>query len=95
LARWQSFAGNVRAQQVAKILGACQYRLSSREAFAKDAPLIGAGIGQFLVRELAELLGRGYVDFSVCCPETSAESELSTADCAPAVAVACLLRECD
>jgi uncharacterized hydantoinase/oxoprolinase family protein len=92
-ARWQDFAGNLRTQQVLKILRACQYRLSLQEEFALDAPLISAGIGRFLVRELAELLGRSTVDFSVCCPETSTASELSTADCAPAVAVACLLRK--
>ena len=91
LARWQAFAGNLRAQQLEKIRRACQVRLSLQEEFAPDAPLIGAGIGRFLVRELAELLGRDTVDFSACCPETVAESELSTADCAPAVAVACLL----
>jgi len=91
LIRWQNFAANLRTQQVAKILCACQYRLNLHKAFTADAPLIGAGIGRFLVRELAELLGRDYVDFSACCPEVSAESELSTADCAPAVAVAYLL----
>jgi probable H4MPT-linked C1 transfer pathway protein len=90
-ARWRNFAGNLRAQQLEKIRRACQYRLSLHEEFAPDAPLIGAGIGRFLVRELAELLGRDTVDFSACCPETVAISELSVADCAPAVAVACLL----
>ncbi|MEI6707460.1 MAG: hydantoinase/oxoprolinase family protein [Methylococcales bacterium] len=92
LARWREFADNLRIQQVAKILRACQVQLSLHDDFPTDAPLIGAGIGRFLVRELAELLGRSCVDFSACCPEVSAESELSTADCAPAVAVACLLK---
>jgi probable H4MPT-linked C1 transfer pathway protein len=88
---WQDFAHNIRAQQVQKILRACQYRLSLQCDFPVNAPLIGAGIGRFLVRELAGLLGRDYVDFSTCCPDVSIASELSTADCAPAVAVACLL----
>jgi probable H4MPT-linked C1 transfer pathway protein len=91
LARWQAFANHLRAQQMANILRACQVQLSLQPEFPIDAPLIGAGIGRFLVRELAGLLGRDYVDFSACCPEISATSELSTADCAPAVAVACLL----
>jgi uncharacterized hydantoinase/oxoprolinase family protein len=91
LARWRDFADNLRTQQVANILCACQHRLNLHGDFTSDAPLIGAGIGRFLVRELAGLLGRDYVDFSACCPEISGESELSTADCAPAVAVACLL----
>ncbi|MFI3188256.1 H4MPT-linked C1 transfer pathway protein [Crenothrix sp. D3] len=92
LARWQDFASHLRTQQIARILRACQIRLSLQPEFPINAPLIGAGIGRFLVRELAGLLGRDYVDFSACCPEISATSELSTADCAPAVAVACLLR---
>lgn len=90
LARWQDFANNLRTQQVAKILRACQVRLSLHEGFLIDAPLIGAGVGRFLVRDLADLLGREIVDFSACCP-VSVDTELSTADCAPAVAVACLL----
>jgi probable H4MPT-linked C1 transfer pathway protein len=93
LLRWRDFANNIRAQQVAKILRACQVQLSLQAGFSIDAPLIGAGIGRFLVRDLAGLLGRSYVDFSACCPETSALSEISTADCAPAVAVACLLEK--
>jgi hypothetical protein len=92
LARWQAFASHLRAQQIARILRACQVQLSLQPEFPIDAPLIGAGIGRFLVRELAGLLERDYVDFSACCPEVSGESALSTADCAPAVAVACLLR---
>ncbi len=91
LARWQGFANNLRTQQVQKILLACQYRISLADDFPINSPLIGAGIGRFLVRELAKLLGRGYVDFSTLCPETATPSALSTADCAPAVAVACLL----
>ncbi|MSP27992.1 MAG: H4MPT-linked C1 transfer pathway protein [Methylococcales bacterium] len=91
LARWLDFANNLRAQQVTNILRTCQVRLSLQAEFPTDAPLIGAGIGRFLVRELAGLLGRDTVDFSACCPEVSEQSELSTADCAPAVAVACLL----
>jgi probable H4MPT-linked C1 transfer pathway protein len=93
LARWRCFADNLRAQQLQKILHACQYRLSLQPEFPKDAPLIGAGVGRFLVRDLALLLGRSTVDFATLCPETLTESALSTADCAPAVAVACLLMQ--
>lgn len=91
LPRWRRFADNLRAQQLEKIYRACQYRLSLQNDFAKDVPLVGAGVGQFLVRELAELLGNDYVDFATFIPEPLMPSGLSTADCAPAVAVACLL----
>ncbi len=91
LPRWRHFAHNLRAQQLEKIIRACQYRLDLKNDFAKDAPLIGAGVGRFLVKELATLLERDYVDFATLCPEILNISALSTADCAPAVAVACLL----
>jgi probable H4MPT-linked C1 transfer pathway protein len=93
LARWRRFADNLRAQQVEKIRHACQHRLrlSLQNGFPQDAPLISAGVGRFLVRELAQSLGRSTVDFSTLCPENLDNSGLSAADCAPAVAVACLL----
>jgi (4-(4-[2-(gamma-L-glutamylamino)ethyl]phenoxymethyl)furan-2-yl)methanamine synthase len=91
--RWRQFAHNLRIQQLEKIYRACQYRLSLHSDFAKDAPLIGAGVGQFLVRDLANLLGRDYVNFTALCPEILTSSSLSTADCAPAVAVACLAQQ--
>jgi probable H4MPT-linked C1 transfer pathway protein len=93
LPRWRRFADNLRAQQLEKIRNACKYRLrlSIQNGFPQDAPLIGAGVGRFLVRELAQSLGRNAVDFSTLCPKPLIASELSTADCAPAVAVAYLL----
>ena len=89
LARWQAFAQQLRQQQLKKIFLACQQRLNC----AENPPmvLIGAGVGQFLARDVARLLGCGYVDFASLCPELIGTSELSPADCAPAVAVACLL----
>lgn len=95
LSRWRDFADNIRAQQLEKIYRACQYRISLQHEFPKNAPLIGAGVGQFLVREIALLLNRPYVDFATLCPKTLSASELSGSDCAPAVAVACLLRNTD
>ncbi len=95
LSRWRDFAHNLRAQQLEKIYRACQYRISIQHEFPKDAPLIGAGVGQFLVREIALLLNRAYVDFATLCPKTLSMSELSSSDCAPAVAVACLLKKTD
>jgi probable H4MPT-linked C1 transfer pathway protein len=93
LVRWQQFAANLRAQQILKIYRACKMRINSIYPlqFPDNAPVIGAGVGRFLVRELAGLLGHDYVDFSDICPTPLIASELSAADCAPAVAVACLL----
>ena len=92
LVRWQSFADNLRSQQLEKIRRACQYQLDLHADFPQNAPLIGAGVGQFLVRDVAKLLHRDTVDFATLCPETLPTCTLSTADCAPAVAVACLSR---
>jgi uncharacterized hydantoinase/oxoprolinase family protein len=63
--------------------------LAAREAFATDAPVIGAGCGRFLGRRLASELGRPYRDFT----ETIAvepEAREMAARCAPAAAVALL-----
>ena len=94
LMRWQQFAANLRAQQMTKIYRACRTRIRSiyPTQLTDDAPVIGAGVGRFLVRELAGLLGRDYMDFAEISPTLLIDSKLSAADCAPAVAVACLLQ---
>ena len=92
LPRWQQFAGNIRAQQLQKIQNACEYRIKN-EAILKINPIIGAGVGRFLVKQLAELLGYPYLDFSDLFPASVSQIGLSPSDCAPAVAVACLARK--
>jgi probable H4MPT-linked C1 transfer pathway protein len=92
LPRWQQFAENIRAQQLQKIQRGCECRIQN-VAFLKTNPLIGAGVGRFLVKELAQLSGYSYLDFSDLFPESATQSGITTADCAPAVAVACLARE--
>ena len=92
LPRWQQFAENIRTQQLQKIQNACEYRIKN-EAILKINPIIGAGVGRFLVKQLAELLGYPYLDFSDLFPESVSQTRLSPSDCAPAVAVACLARK--
>jgi hypothetical protein len=53
--------------------------------------LVGAGVGRFLLRELAKNLALPYLDFSDLLPCALPASELAIADCAPALAVAALL----
>ena len=55
LPRWRLFAENIRAQQLQKIQQACEYRLQGID-FSKSYPLIGAGVGRFLVRQIAQTL---------------------------------------
>ena len=61
----------------------------SQVALSREAPLVGAGVGRFVVRRLAQRLERAYVDFSdlvACAPEVRSK----VSDCAPASALALL-----
>jgi (4-(4-[2-(gamma-L-glutamylamino)ethyl]phenoxymethyl)furan-2-yl)methanamine synthase len=63
--------------------------LIARERLAADAPVIGAGCGRFIARDIAERLGRAYRDFAEivdCAPQ----ARDMAASCAPAVAVGLL-----
>ncbi|MDD2660860.1 MAG: hydantoinase/oxoprolinase family protein [Methylococcales bacterium] len=92
LPRWGQFAENIRAQQLQKIQQGCEYRIQQAH-FPENSPLIGAGIGRFLVKHLAQSYGYPYLDYSGLFPQSAIQTGLTVADCAPAVAVACLARE--
>ena len=92
LPRWRQFAENIRAQQLQKIQQGCEYRIKNVD-FPKNNPLIGAGVGRSLVKQIAQSLDYPYLDFADLFPEAAHQTGLTTADCAPAVAVACLARE--
>jgi (4-(4-[2-(gamma-L-glutamylamino)ethyl]phenoxymethyl)furan-2-yl)methanamine synthase len=89
LPRWELVANNLRGQQLARIQSACEWQ-SARLQLPKSSPLIGAGIGRFLVKQIALNLGRPYLDFSDLFSGEQCQSGHAAADCAPAVAVACL-----
>ncbi|WP_209262484.1 hydantoinase/oxoprolinase family protein [Thiorhodococcus minor] len=85
---------------VAEYVAECQLRglldavacVLSRSDVPQDAPIVGAGVGRFLIRRLAERLERPYVDFmSLLDSEWSGAPDVS--DCAPAAAVARLAAE--
>ena len=91
LPRWQAFAHNIRTQQLQKIKQACEYRLKHSDVtITQPLTLVGAGIGRFLVKDIAQQLGASYCDFSALCSQTETPLDLTPADCAPAVAVAYL-----
>ncbi|MGH8509466.1 MAG: hydantoinase/oxoprolinase family protein [Gammaproteobacteria bacterium] len=73
-------------------LGQALERMFSRRPALQSRPLVGAGIGRFIVRELARQLGHPYLDFSSLLPEAGAYEE-EAAVCAPAVAVAYLMKD--
>ena len=89
LALWQQLASHIKLKQVNKIADVCERQLS-RGLIAKDSYFIGAGVGRFLVKQIAESLGHPYVDFDVLFEKKYFQSELMVADCAPAAAVALL-----
>jgi probable H4MPT-linked C1 transfer pathway protein len=89
LPRWQQFAEDIRARQLQQIQQGCVARLSLHE-FPQNNPLIGAGVGRFLVKQIAVNLGRPYLDFSDLLPIAIIGSDITAADCAPAAAVAYL-----
>jgi (4-(4-[2-(gamma-L-glutamylamino)ethyl]phenoxymethyl)furan-2-yl)methanamine synthase len=90
LYRWQCVAKNLRHQQLARIQSAVE-RQMARGQLTSNSPLIGAGIGCFLVKQIARNLGRSFLDFSDFFPSIENQSDnYAAADCAPAVAVACL-----
>ncbi|HKQ55489.1 MAG TPA: H4MPT-linked C1 transfer pathway protein, partial [Methyloceanibacter sp.] len=63
--------------------------LIARDRLVPEAPVIGAGCGRFIARDIAERLGRAYCDFAElvdCAPQ----AKDMAACCAPAVAVGLL-----
>lgn len=87
---WCRLARYFSDQQLETLTGAVNYVLSRRE-LDPDAPLVGAGVGRFLVKRLAQSSGRRYIDLlSLFKSERLVMGD--PADCAPAVAVAWLAR---
>lgn len=84
LPRWRAFAGNLKSQQMQKIYHAVGH-VTINGGLSGNAPIIGAGIGRFLARQLAQQWGKPYLDFSELC--LASATTLDAADCAPAVAV--------
>ena len=89
LAQWRQLASWLAQSQAAHIGDACS-RALSRGLLDETAPLLGAGVGRFLVARIAQRLGRPYRDFAELLPGATATADWASA-CAPAVAVAWLL----
>jgi probable H4MPT-linked C1 transfer pathway protein len=89
LSLWKQLAKNIKTQQKNKILQACERQLS-RNLISTKSYFIGAGVGRFLVKQIADDLGYPYFDFSQLMEQKVIELEIDAADCAPAVSVALL-----
>ena len=90
LERWRQFAVYLRNRQLQLIQFECERQLS-RQLLPSGSCFVGAGVGRFLVKRLADQLGYAYLDFDDFFTEYSSPISLLAADCAPAVAVAQLL----
>ncbi len=90
LPRWKEFADNLRSQQVKRIQDACVRQMGRSQATIKG-PLIGAGVGRFLVKGIAANLGLDYLDFTdLLLSSGNQHVAYTAADCAAAASVACL-----
>lgn len=88
-AQWRLAAEYFKERQLAKIRAGAELQ-RSRGLLTATAPLVGAGVGRFLVRELAQRLQHPFLDFSDLFSVSTTHTEFQAADCAPAAAVACL-----
>jgi probable H4MPT-linked C1 transfer pathway protein len=89
--QWLQLARYWREAQLGQIREGIEAQLSRGEIGSR-APLVGAGVGRFLVKELASRLARPYFDFSEMLGDQAVQTPFSIDDCAPAAAVAWLAR---
>lgn len=86
LALWIEFASYIRKQQIQLIETACQRQLNGLN-HEVPCTLVAAGVGRFLLKEIARNLNMHYLDFADLLKSAS-NSVLNVSDCAPAAAVA-------
>ena len=85
---WHELARWFRGRQLARLHAACEHVAASAQMPA-DAPIIGAGVGRFLIRELAAVTARPYRSFADLLPLAEVTAD-EVSNLAPAVSVALL-----
>lgn len=88
MTQWRRLAHAVRSQQLRTLQAALERHLS-RDLLPAGAPIVGAGAGRFLARELARIMNRAYVDAAEVIPSVNGSAEWAGV-CLPAYAVAWL-----
>lgn len=86
--KWVELAQWFAEQQSHQVANALLQVISAHSTLPSDAPLIGAGVGRFIVKDCAKRLNRPYLDFH----DVISSSDKHASDHAPAVAVALLAR---
>lgn len=90
LEAWSRVAAYAAEVQLQRLARACELSLS-RGLLEQDAPLLGAGVGRFLLPRLAQRLQRASLDLASLLDLSRLEGG-DPLDCMPAVAVASLAR---
>lgn len=91
-AMWRSVADYLAECQIQRLTRACQLQIS--RGIEVDTPLVGVGIGRFLVERIARRLGRTYQVYDPLAGFSEIGSGATVgADMGPALAVALLMRE--
>jgi probable H4MPT-linked C1 transfer pathway protein len=88
---WMRLAEYFHEIQLQSLTQACLRQLS--RGFPAQTIIVGAGVGRFLAKTIAERLRLRYRDVAEYFPytEDAVQTGFSAADCAPAAALACLL----
>ncbi len=88
---WIRLAKYFHEIQLQSLTQACLRQLS--RGFPEQTVIVGAGVGRFLAKTIAQRLKLKYQDIAEYFPrdENAAQTGFSVADCAPAAALACLL----
>ncbi|QWF69965.1 H4MPT-linked C1 transfer pathway protein [Methylomonas paludis] len=86
---WQAFALTLKNRQKQLIWQSCAQQLQ-RSSQTGVAELCGAGVGRFLLQEIAAEQGLIYRDFNQLFKSPALSAQIDAGDCAPAVAVAYL-----
>jgi probable H4MPT-linked C1 transfer pathway protein len=87
-AAWTALARRFAEAQVRTVCDAAMLVLS-QDVMPADAPVVGAGIGEIVLREVARRLKRDYVGFD-CLIEAAPDAREAARHCAPAAALAIL-----
>jgi hypothetical protein len=85
---WRLLAQWFAEQQIRAIMDGAMLVLSSA-AMPAEAPILGAGIGDMLVREVARRLGRRHLSFDTVL-DVAPDARARASHCAPAAALAVL-----
>lgn len=88
MTEWRALAEAFARRQLEQLVQAAE-RVLSRGDLDMDAPVVGAGAGRFVLRELAAALGRPYRDFAEIVEGSDGVREAAAIG-APAAAVALL-----